>query len=256
MSELPRRAHVAYGTVYRLQRVGDFPETMLVVTPKNWDAHVVHAEEVARGSAFRHLRDRIVELAEPTAGETAVDVGAGTGLLTLALAQRGVQVWAVDISPAMGDYLRAKAASAGSGTVDTVVGSAVSLPLVDGCADLVVSNYCFHHLSQADKRRALAEAHRVLRPGGRLVFGDMMFALGLRQARDRKVVGEKVAAMLRKGPAGVARLARNGVRVLSGRWERPARAGWWAAALHEAGFVDVTVEELSHEGGLSFACRP
>jgi ubiquinone/menaquinone biosynthesis C-methylase UbiE len=229
---------------------------MLVATPKNWDAHVVHAEDVARGRGFRHLRDRIIELADPRPGDTAVDVGAGTGLLTLALAHRGVQVWAVDISPSMCAYLRAKAASAGSDTVETVVASAASLPLVDGCADLLVSNYCLHHLSETDKRRALAEVHRVLRPGGRLVFGDMMFGLGLGRARDRKVVGDKIAAMLRKGPAGVVRLAKNGARVLSRRWERPARAGWWATALNEAGFVDVAVEELPHEGGIAVARRP
>jgi ubiquinone/menaquinone biosynthesis C-methylase UbiE len=185
-----------------------------------------------------------------------VDVGAGTGLLTLALASCGVQVWAVDISPSMCTYLRAKAASAGFDAVETVVASAVSLPLVDGCADLLVSNYCFHHLSEADERRALAEAYRVLRPDGRLVFGDMMFALGLGQARDRKVVSDKIAGMLRKGPGGVVRLAKNGMRVLSRRWERPARAGWWATALDEAGFVDVAVEELPHEGGIAVARRP
>jgi ubiquinone/menaquinone biosynthesis C-methylase UbiE len=137
-----------------------------------------------------------------------------------------------------------------------VVASAVSLPLVDGCADLLVSNCCLHHLSETDKRRALAEAHRVLRPGGRLVFGDMMFGLGLGHARDRKVLSDKTAAMLRKGPAGVMRLAKNGVRVLSRRWERPARAGWWATALGAAGFVDVAVEELPHEGGIAVARRP
>jgi hypothetical protein len=38
---------------------------MLVATPKNWDAHVVHAEDVARGGGFRHLRDRIIDLADP-----------------------------------------------------------------------------------------------------------------------------------------------------------------------------------------------
>lgn len=76
----------------------------------------------------------------------------------------------------MCEYLRAKAASAGLDNVHAAVASAVSLPLVDEAADVVVSNYCFHHLSDPDKRHALRETHRVLGPGGRLVFGDMMFA--------------------------------------------------------------------------------
>ena len=229
---------------------------MLLTGPKNWDAHVVHAEEVARGAGFRALRDRIVGSAAPVTGETAVDIGAGTGLLTLPLAQDGVYVWAVDISPAMCEYLRAKASSAGLADVQAVVGSAVSLPLVDASVDLAVSNYCFHHLSDDDKRRALAEVYRVLRPGGRVVFGDMMFRLALASQRDRKVLRDKVRGLLRKGPAGAVRLAKNALRIMSRRWEQPADAPWWREALSTAGFADVIVEELHHEGGIAVARKP
>jgi hypothetical protein len=62
--------------------------------------------------------------------------------------------------------------------------------------------------------------------------------------------------MLRKGPAGVLRLAKNGLRLACGRWERPARADWWRRALSEAGFVDVDVTLLTHEGGIAQARRP
>jgi ubiquinone/menaquinone biosynthesis C-methylase UbiE len=228
----------------------------VIAATKNWDDHVVHAEDIARGRGFQHLRDRIIELADASPGQQAVDIGAGTGLLTLPLAQRGVHVWAIDIAPAMCDYIRAKATSARLTGVDVAVASAVSLPLVDACADLVVSNYCFHHLSSTDKRRALAEAHRVLRPGGRLVFGDMMFALSLSQTRDRKVITDKVRSIARKGPAGILRLAKNGARIATGRWEQPAPARWWAHALSDAGFTDISVEVLQHEGGLASARRP
>lgn len=228
----------------------------MTATTKNWDDYVVHAEEVARSDGFQQLRDRILTLASPRAGDVVVDVGAGTGLLTLPIAQTAKRVWAVDISPAMGEYLRAKAASAGLENVETVTASAESLPLVEGNADLVVSNYCFHHLGEEGKRRALREAHRVLRPGGRLVFADMMFRVSLSQGRDRQVIASKVRGMLRKGPAGAMRLARNGLRFAGGRWESPARAGWWASALRDAGFADVRVDVLDHEGGLACATRP
>lgn len=220
---------------------------------KDWDAYVVHAEEVARSPGFRDLRDRILTLAQPGPQTTAVDLGAGTGLLTLALAREGASVWALDISAEMCAYLSAKAESARLERVRVVRGSAVSVPLVDSCADLVVSNYCFHHLSSEEKLCALSEAHRVLRPGGRLIFADMMFSPSLGTPRDRRLLRQKTGAMLRRGPGGLLRLTKNAARVLTGRWEQPARADWWRRALDEAGFCEVVVEELPHEGGIAIA---
>lgn len=228
---------------------------LIPANTKNWDAHVSQAEIVARSPGFLHLRDRIIELAEIRPDDCVVDVGAGTGLLSLECARRGARVWAVDISPSMCEYLRAKARSGGH-LMEVAVASAVSLPIIDGFADVVVSNYCFHHLDDAGKLQALAEARRVLQPGGRLVFGDMMFTLDPRDPRDRAVVGAKVRAMLRKGPSGAVRLARNGARVATGRWESPVRASWWQQALVEARFADVSVRVLEHEGGLARAYRP
>ena len=222
---------------------------------KNWDDYVAQAEEVARSAGFRELRDRILALATPQSSEVAVDIGAGTGLLTLPLAARCRQVWAVDISPAMTEYLRAKAQSAGLQNVQPVTASAISLPLVDGTADLVLSNYCFHHLDAAGKQRALGEVHRVLRPGGRLVFGDMMFRISVTDARDRRVVADKIRGMVGKGPAGIWRLARNGMRFAGGRWESPARAEWWHAALREHGFEAIELDVMTHEGGIASARR-
>lgn len=225
---------------------------MSTTTLRNWDNHVSQAEEIARGSGFRTLRDQILALAEPGPSDQLVDVGAGTGLLTLAVADRVNRVWALDIAPSMCDYLRTKTASAGLENVEVGVASADSLPLVDASVDVVVSNYCLHHLDDDRKHQALAEVYRVLRPGGRIVIGDMMFALRPGNARDRRVVLSKIRAMIRKGPAGVARLTKNGVRLISRRWEHPSPASWWEQALVRAGFSDVLVHELEHEGGIAY----
>lgn len=229
---------------------------MPLLARKNWDEHVADAEEVARCDAFQAIRDRIVELANPTDGDVAVDIGSGTGLLSLMMAPRVTQLWAIDISPHMCEYLRTKVASASLENVHVAVASAVSLPLVDSAADIIVSNYCLHHLRDADKERAIAEAFRVLRPGGRLVIGDMMFSVGVATPRDRKVILSKALLMLKKGPAGVLRLLKNAWRLLTFRWESPVRPDWWREALARGGFEEISVVEFEHEGGIAAARKP
>jgi ubiquinone/menaquinone biosynthesis C-methylase UbiE len=223
---------------------------------KNWDDRVDGAERVARGPGFQAVRDRIIELGAPAPGEVVVDLGAGTGLLALALADRVQKVWAVDNSRAMGEYLRVKAESAGLDNVRVVYASVTNIPLVDCVADLVLSNYCLHEMGERDKRCALTEAFRVLRPGGRLVIGDMMFSLNPRSARDRRIVGEKVLSIARRGLPGVLRLLKNGIRLATGRWEHPETAAWWRDALEQCGFEQISVELLRHEGGIASAYRP
>ena len=223
---------------------------------KDWDQHVEDAEELARTPGFQRLRDEIVALARPQPEDVVVDVGAGTGLLTLALAPSVRKVWALDILPAMVDYLTTKAASAEFDHVEVATATAASLPLVDHTASLLVSNYCLHHLPDEEKQRALREACRVLGPGGRAVIGDMMFTLQVTEQRNRRLILTKVKAIIRRGPAGFLRLIKNAVRLMARRWEHPADPGWWREALEKAGFEQIQVHLLEHEGGIVTARRP
>jgi ubiquinone/menaquinone biosynthesis C-methylase UbiE len=223
--------------------------------PYRWDERVEAWEKVASSEAFLAIRDRIVELAEPRRDDRVVDLGAGTGLLSLALAPRVHELVAVDISGRMLERLDDAAAAEGIHNVELLEADLRRLPLEDESATLVVSNYAFHHLDDSGKQLALAEARRILRPGGRLVICDMMFSLSL-EPRDRRLVFEKVVALLKRGPAGVVRILRNAGRVVAGRWEQPATPETWQQMLEARGFENVRIELLEQEAAVAVARRP
>ncbi len=97
----------------------------------------------------------------PEGAELVVELGAGTGKLTRAVAALGVRVVAVEPDPRMLAVLQ------GLGLAG-VEGSAEAIPFGDGAADAVVAGSSLHWF---ELERALPEVHRVLRPGGRFAFG-------------------------------------------------------------------------------------
>jgi arsenite methyltransferase len=112
------------------------------------------------------FRDRILDNARLRPGETVVDVGAGTGLLTIGAAERVApdgDVLAIDVSvDALEELRRITAAS----NVFYLVGSADVLPLPDESVDAVLTRSVLIYTD--DKREAAREFFRVLRRGGRI----------------------------------------------------------------------------------------
>ena len=102
---------------------------------------------------------------------TVADLGCGDGYLTLEAARFAARVIAVDRSTNVLDRARALAVRRGVRNVDWRRGELESVPIDDGSVDLVVLSQALHHA--ADPAKALAEAARVLVPGGRLVLLDL-----------------------------------------------------------------------------------
>jgi SAM-dependent methyltransferase len=101
----------------------------------------------------------------PPGCQVAVDLGAGTGLLTRALARKVPRVVAVEPDERMAAVLRARAAETGLSGIEVLRGTGEAIPLPDASADGVFVSSAWHWM---DPDRAPREVARVLRDGGRL----------------------------------------------------------------------------------------
>ena len=170
-------------------------------------------------------------LAQLQPGEVVVDLGSGAGFDALIAAPRlGAEgrFIGVDMTPEMLERARTNAVNAGHArTVEFREGTIERLPLASETADVVISN-CVINLSQ-NKAQVFAEAHRVLRSGGRLAITDLVVTQAL--------------------PSFVAQSKASWVACVAGA----LTVDDYRDGLRAAGFVDVEVEAKPVEGLVDLA---
>jgi len=126
-------------------------------------------DELLPGRTWEGLARAVLQLA-PRA--RYADLGIGDGLLTLMLAEVATQVTAVDLSAEMLSQLESRARAKGIANIEYTEGDIEDLPLADASHDVVVASQALHHARTP--ARALAEARRILVPGGRLLVIDLL----------------------------------------------------------------------------------
>ena len=158
-------------------------------------------------------------LASLGAGEVVLDLGSGGGIDVLLSARRvgpTGKAYGLDMTDEMLELARRNAAEAGVTNVEFLKGRIERIPLPDASVDVIISN-CVINLS-TDKRQVLAEAFRVLKPGGRFAVSDVV------------VRGEV--------PAAVRKSMELWIGCVAGAFEEQE----FLRLLGDAGFADASIE--------------
>jgi ubiquinone/menaquinone biosynthesis C-methylase UbiE len=155
--------------------------------------------EVGQAQVVGKLR-KVLGRALDRGFDRSLEVGAGTGYFSLNLLRAGIvrEASCTDISPGMVRALNANAQRLGL-SVRTARADAESLPFPEQSFDLLLGHAVLHHLP--DLERAFGEFHRVLRPGGYVVF-----------AGEPSRFGDRLAALPKRGATAVAPLWRRALR--------------------------------------------
>ena len=121
------------------------------------------------------LRQATIDLAGIQPGQSVLEVGCGTGTLTLAAKRQAGpsgEAAGIDIIPGMIEASRRKAAEAQE-QITFQEGSIANIPFPENHFDVVMCSFMIFHMSAETRRKGMAEIHRVLKPDGRLLLLDL-----------------------------------------------------------------------------------
>jgi len=146
----------------------------------DFDPQAARYDEIVSGESFLYARydkvlDAVAGVASVAKGERVLDIGVGTGNLAGRFLRRGAHV--VGLDPSEGMLARARSKFGGNQGLELhqARDPFIVVPFPGAAFDAVVSTYAWHHVPPRLKPRSLNEMVRVLKPGGVLAIGDLMF---------------------------------------------------------------------------------
>lgn len=140
-------------------------------------------------AGYRQVLSGICRLVMQGAHESVLDVGFGTAVLTEKLYTLGCGIWGQDLSGRMVEIAAAKMSGAHLFRGDIAEGLAA--PLLTQRYDCIVATYSLHHLTDAQKEAFLPVLLPLLKPGGRLLIGDVAFSDRAALESCREKAGEE-----------------------------------------------------------------